>query len=275
MFPVLGAINYAKFIVCFQEPEANNFINFFNTFIVPVYCTDRNLAFGRFNFFGKDNLLMRSASHETIIALRKRRRTSFVITLKIDTADLVIYGLCMDYGLPLVQGESIQRVVRRHWASLVPSFVSAAAPTILALALAYLDSRYPASIPFPQVLVVALIIILTVLAAIFLYSGFYVFERNLLIFTSIRLFETEQLSIFNRRLAQLDLSRVQDATGSRVGFWGTLLNYGSLEIQSAGETEQFIFNYAPNPTQLAADALQAHSDFMNTVAAPVAAPSQP
>lgn len=181
----------------------------------------------------------------------------------------------MDIGLPLVQGESIQRIVRRHWASLVPSFLAAAAPTLLALALAYLDSRYPSSIPFPQLLVVVLVVILTVLAGALLYSGFYVYDRNILIFTSLRLFETEQLSIFNRRLAQLDLSRIQDAAGLRVGFWGTLLNYGSLEIQSAGETEQFIFNYAPNPTQLAADALQAHSNYLSAVSAPMQTPAQP
>jgi hypothetical protein len=181
----------------------------------------------------------------------------------------------MDIGLPLVQGESIQRIVRRHWASLVPSYLSAAAPTILSLALAYLDSRYPSSIPFPELLVIALIVILTILAGAILYSGFYVYERNLLIFTSLRLFETEQLSIFNRRLAQLDLSRVQDAAGLRVGFWGTLLNYGSLEIQSAGETEQFIFNYAPNPTQLAADALKAHSDYLSAVSSSAPTPAQP
>lgn len=166
----------------------------------------------------------------------------------------------MDIGIPLQAGESINRIIHRHWASLVPSFLSAAAPTFVAAGLAYVATRYPGTLPFPMLLVVLLVIVMILLASLFIYSAFYVFERNLFVFTNQRIIITEQLSIFNRRIAQLDLSRIQDATGDRIGFWGTVLNYGSLEIQSAGETEQFIFHYAPRPTQLAIDTMQARDN---------------
>jgi hypothetical protein len=38
----------------------------------------------------------------------------------------------------------------------------------------------------------------------------------------------------------------------------TLFNYGSVEIQSAGEQEKFIFSYAPDPQDIADDVLEIH-----------------
>ena len=44
----------------------------------------------------------------------------------------------------------------------------------------------------------------------------------------------------------------EDVEGRRVGVWATILNYGDLVVETAGEQENFVFQQAPDPVGLAA-----------------------
>jgi len=167
------------------------------------------------------------------------------------------------YGFDLDPGEQITRVIHRHPLTLLPTLLTSALLIVVAIAFAFGEGRYPDTIPFPRLMVFALIVILLVLAAIIFLIGLFVYQRNVLIFTNVHLLVAEQYGLFSHRISQVSFERVQDATGTRKGIAQTIFNYGDVEIESAGAEEKFIFRGAPSPQEIADEALEIHERFLH------------
>ena len=60
------------------------------------------------------------------------------------------------------------------------------------------------------------------------------------IITSRRIIDIEQQGLFSRHVAEIPLSRVQDITIEVNGILETLLRFGTIRIQTAGERDFFI-----------------------------------
>ncbi|OIO45187.1 hypothetical protein COX24_00065 [bacterium (Candidatus Gribaldobacteria) CG23_combo_of_CG06-09_8_20_14_all_37_87_8] len=73
---------------------------------------------------------------------------------------------------------------------------------------------------------------------------------NIFILTKQRIVKREQLGFFNFKEATLELSKIQDISVLQKGILANLLNYGDLEIQTAGNQNKFLFQQLPNPTAL-------------------------
>ena len=155
----------------------------------------------------------------------------------------------MDYTLDA--GEKVLRTIHRTFFSFIPSLLLSVFLAAFAVGLTYLDARYPASAPFPPIELFPLVIIAAVLSVVVFLIGWYIYRRNVLVFTNLHLIEVEQNSLFNRSVSQVSFTRVQDVTGTRTGFFATIFNFGDVEVQSAGEQQQFIFHYAHNPEEVA------------------------
>lgn len=173
----------------------------------------------------------------------------------------------MDYGFVLDPGETIERVVRRSIFDVLPMILLSLVLATSSAGLAFLLGRFPDSTPFPPWLTATLIITMLVIAAVIFLVSLYVYQHNLLIFTNTHLVMVEQLALFQRRVSQLDFTKVEDVTGRKTGFLQTIFNYGNVEIQSAAEREKFIFKNAPNPTVVADEALQIHQECLRRAAA--------
>jgi PH (Pleckstrin Homology) domain-containing protein len=180
----------------------------------------------------------------------------------------------MNYGFQLDPGENIIRVVHRSFIDLVAPVVMSLFLILVAIALAYLEGRNPATVPFPELLVLILVILMSIIGGLILLIGIYTYRRNVLIFTNFHLVEVEQPSLFSRQVSQLTYARVQDVSGQRVGFWATIFDYGNVQIQSAGEQEKFIFRRAPHPERLSEEALETRDACLRAMgaAAPGAMP---
>jgi len=86
-----------------------------------------------------------------------------------------------------------------------------------------------------------------------LMFGFFIWMDNYLDFWTItnqRLVSRNQKGLFNRVVSELELYRVQDITVEQKGLLPTLLDYGDLYIQTAGEKERFVFKNAGHPVEL-------------------------
>lgn len=70
------------------------------------------------------------------------------------------------------------------------------------------------------------------------------------VITNRRVIDIEQHSFFNRQVSSVFLSHVQDATTTINGILPTLLNYGDIEIQSAGTISHFRIKGVPHPRAL-------------------------
>jgi hypothetical protein len=67
------------------------------------------------------------------------------------------------------------------------------------------------------------------------------------IVTDRRIVNIEQKALFSRTISELELEKVQDISTDVHGVIPTFLNYGDLQVQTAGEQEKFLFHNIPDP----------------------------
>jgi len=169
----------------------------------------------------------------------------------------------MDLGFTLDDNETVILRVNRHWIALAPSVVSAGGLVVVVVALAYLLSRYGYKLPHAVSSAQSFGVLggLSALAILMFTIGIWVYRRNFLILTNQHLILVEQRGLFTRTVSQLSLRRVQDVTGTTPGFLATILGYGNVTVETAGEEKNFIFTSVANPTELADECLQAHEKY--------------
>jgi uncharacterized membrane protein YdbT with pleckstrin-like domain len=69
--------------------------------------------------------------------------------------------------------------------------------------------------------------------------------------TNRRIISREQRGLFNRVVSELELYRVQDVTVEQKGVLATMLNFGDLHVQTAGEEKRFVFKDVGEPIKVA------------------------
>lgn len=80
----------------------------------------------------------------------------------------------------------------------------------------------------------------------FLYT-FFDYFLDIWIITDHHIINIEQKSIFMRTISKEELDRVQDVTSEIKGIFGTIFNYGTVTVQTAGSQEHFVFENVPAP----------------------------
>lgn len=68
--------------------------------------------------------------------------------------------------------------------------------------------------------------------------------------TNKRVIDIEQLSLFRREVISLRYDRIQDVTVITNGIIQTVLNFGKIHLQTAGERRKIILHDAPNPEEV-------------------------
>ena len=82
---------------------------------------------------------------------------------------------------------------------------------------------------------------------LFFFTQVVNFYLDVSIITDRRVIDVMQVGLFNCSISELELARVQDVTSEVHGFFGTLLDYGKITVQTASEQEHFIFDQVPHP----------------------------
>lgn len=82
---------------------------------------------------------------------------------------------------------------------------------------------------------------------LFFFVAFIDYYLDIWIVTNDRIVSIEQKGMFNRTVAGLKLYRIQDITAESKGLFPTMLNYGNVFVQTAGEQDRFVFKNVPNP----------------------------
>ena len=80
---------------------------------------------------------------------------------------------------------------------------------------------------------------------LFTFTNFVDYYLDVWIVTNMRIINIEQKGLFSRVISEKDLDIMQDVTSDVSGFLSTLLEYGDVFIQTAAETERFIFKEVP------------------------------
>ncbi len=87
--------------------------------------------------------------------------------------------------------------------------------------------------------------------ALFAFQIFVEYWLDVFILTERRILDIDQKGLFSRTVSELRLYRTQDVTAEIKGMLHTILDYGNVYIQTAGEIERFHFEDIPHPNHVA------------------------
>lgn len=137
-------------------------------------------------------------------------------------------------------------VVRKHWITLFWPMLF----LLFFILLPFLVDSYLKSAPWFSAYE-SLYWFLTCAYFLALWNAFFgnlmIFSLNTLVVTNQRIIDNQQKGLFQHQLNEMKLDKIQDATVKINGVFANILNYGDLQIQSAGSQNEFYFTTIPSP----------------------------
>lgn len=176
------------------------------------------------------------------------------------TAQVLDEGEAKDFLEP---GERAITVIHRHSIGLIIIYLEALIGIIaLAALIAFVapDSLRNLSAEANRLLIAGVIFAVAILT-LFLFVATYVYRQSKLIIADKSLVQILQKSLFYRDVSRLSYSNVEDVTAQQRGILSTMFNFGNLEVQTAGEMDNFFFPSCPDPNRYAHIILEARQQY--------------
>ena len=151
------------------------------------------------------------------------------------------------------EDEDVLEVARKHWINVAPLMTGFLVLSLVALYGLNLLVRYSDSFARVGSPVLAGLALgaTAVFGLVLAYVSWVVYRENRLVITTQNLYKVTKYSLFSRMVSQFSLLRLQDVTASQNGILPSMLNYGTVTIETAGEEENFIFHQVKDPQELA------------------------
>lgn len=147
--------------------------------------------------------------------------------------------------------EEIFTVIHRHWFNILSHFVVILFLGFATLFFFFLAPIIATQIGFALNLSLVSFITTTILLFLWVYAFFiwidYYFD--VWVITDERILNIEQKSLFTRIISEVHLGKIQDVTTKVGGFIPTILNYGDIFIQTAGQEKYFHFRNVGDPDE--------------------------
>lgn len=159
--------------------------------------------------------------------------------------------------------EPILIFVRRYPVAFLPTLALIVTMTLFGLAVVSLlgiGGLIPYNI---QIMVGSTFLLFMLLFTIVSFFDFY-FDLNIV--TDRRVVDIGHHGLFSRKVAQLLLDDIQDVDAKTKGYLSTLLDFGDVEIQTAGTKPNFIFETVRHPNEISAMILDLSSQARNGIA---------
>jgi len=140
-------------------------------------------------------------------------------------------------ALTLEKNEKILLILHRHWFVIVRDVVGLILIFIAGVFLFSLrDFLIPTLEPLILIPVSNLVFVMFILFLVgILFARWVTYYLDVWIVTTKRIIDIEQHGLFNREISEFLIARVQDVTIEIPGFISTMLNFGNITIQTAGE----------------------------------------
>jgi len=148
--------------------------------------------------------------------------------------------------------EQIVLIVRKHWIAIVGQVAILIFVIIIPLLLLFLLPLFVPGFPSWQAghivylytLAYAALLMISWVTFFFSWTQYHL---DIWVVTTHRIFLVEQRSMFYREISSLTLDKIQDLTIDINGFLPTMLKFGDILIETAGEHKNFEFINAKNP----------------------------
>lgn len=148
--------------------------------------------------------------------------------------------------------EQIVLIVRKHWIAILGRAVALVfaiiTPLLLLIILPIITPGFPGwqAGNFVYLYTLAYSMML-VFAWISFFFGWTEYSLDIWVVTTHRIFIVEQKAMFYREISSLTLDKIQDLTIDMDGFLPTMLKFGEITVETAGEHKNFNFPNAKNP----------------------------
>lgn len=161
--------------------------------------------------------------------------------------------------------ETMQFVVHRHPFGIIVVYIITLIAIIAALAMVFIlvPSVVDRDAKGTKAAINGLALFSIGLIALILFLQTYIYRQNRLLVTNKNVVQILQRGLFHRKTSQLSMASVEDVNAEQKGFFPMILNFGTLTVQTAGEQENFIFPYCPNPNFYAQEILRAREQFLD------------
>ena len=155
--------------------------------------------------------------------------------------------------------EKIFLLIRKHWFNyLIFVFLAILMLVPVIVIIFYLsENSNQVSVNTTVFLIIITSGALLLTVAIELY-GFVDYYLDIYIVTDQRLVDISQNGLFSRDISELQIRQVQDVSAHVEGFFDTLLHFGDVYIQTAGDRENFIFSSIPHPYSVSKQIIDLH-----------------
>ena len=150
--------------------------------------------------------------------------------------------------------EKIIMLLRRHWFVIFLKILLWSATAILPVIFYFLMNNFFQLLIFNEAMQAIFVLTISIYYMyiwLFAFYSFVDYYLDVWIVTTERILNIEQKGLFSRQVSEQRLSRIQDVTSEVTGFFPTILDYGTVYIQTAGEQVRFVFKQVPNPRQVA------------------------
>ncbi len=149
--------------------------------------------------------------------------------------------------------EEVLYIIRRHWFTLALPLVVAFLMYLMGfLGIFLLPSLDPSVVSgYSYNIYILSISLLFLFPGAYLYSVGVLYYLNVILITNENIVEIHQVRFFAREISELGFEKIQDVSSKESGIFQSLLNFGQIEIQTAGENRNFIFPNIPNPSEWA------------------------
>lgn len=146
-------------------------------------------------------------------------------------------------------GEIIIKIIRRHWFNILEQYFIIIGIIFLMVISFWLLPMFLAQnsdLPIFFFVESFLAIVIWIYAFI-IWIDFYF---DVWIITNERIVNIEQKALFTRTISELKFDKIQDTSVEIKGLIPTVLNFGDVHVQTAGNTERFLFHKVPDPQKI-------------------------
>jgi len=148
----------------------------------------------------------------------------------------------------LQPGEEVLHLSRRHWIVLYPFLALDALVGLLPLGLAIWAASKIEGTAGSIVLVAGVAWVAAI--GVRAYFRWYRYRHDVWLVTNQRLIDSFKRHWFHHEVASADLVDIEDVAMERSGVLQTMLDFGNLQVQTAGERENFVLGNIHQPSRL-------------------------
>lgn len=150
----------------------------------------------------------------------------------------------------LQDGEVLVLLCRRHWVYLWPLLALYGLIALVAAGLAVVVTRMLDLEGTARAAALGLAGAWVLYWLVRAYVAWFRYRHDQWVITNQRLIDSQRRHWFHKEVASADLVDVQDTSVERHGLLETMLNYGDLVCQTAGQQLNFVLSGIPDPVSV-------------------------